>query len=236
MYFYKSFISIIIWPVWIIFMFFGLVILFISLYFISLKNFHYILRPFCWLSCFFAGQWLVKEGNIPNGEDAPYLYMFNHVSMFDQFMVVAYLKHYTTAIGAHEEFRWPIFGAVAKKYGGIPIDRKHLKKAIGTLKAAEKIIREGTSIIIAPEGTRTVTGAIGNFKKGPFHLALNTGATIVPVALINAFEAKKKTDWRLKPGMIKAKFGNPIHFSNYSNLSVEELRDFVKNKIQNLLK
>ena len=51
-----------------------------------------------------------------------------------------------------------------------------------------------------------------------------------------AFEAKKKTDWRLKPGMIKAKFGNPIHFSKYSNLSVEELRDFVKSKIQILLK
>ena len=233
---YKFIVSIIIWPIWIIFMFFGLIFLFISLYFVPLKNFHYFLRPFCWLSCFFAGQWLIKEGNVPQGKNAPYLYMFNHVSMFDQFMVVAFLKHYTTAIGAHEEFRWPIFGAVAKKYGGIPIDRKHLKKAIGTLKSAEKIIRKGTSIIIAPEGTRTITGKMGNFKKGPFHLALNTGATIVPIALINAFEAKRKTDWKLKPGLIKARFGSPIYFANYSDLNVEELRDVVKNKIQDLLK
>ena len=217
-------------------MFFGLIFLFISLYFIPLKKIHYFLRPFCWLSCFFAGQWLVKEGHVPQGKNAPYLYMFNHVSMFDQFMVVAFLKHYTTAIGAHEEFRWPIFGAVAKKYGGIPIDRKHLKKAIGTLKSAEQIIRKGTSIIIAPEGTRTITGKMGNFKKGPFHLALNTGATIVPIALINAFQAKRKTDWKLKPGLIKARFGSPIYFTNYSDLNVEELRDVVKNKIQDLLK
>jgi len=217
-------------------MFFGLIFLFFSLYFVPLKSFHYLLRPFCWLSCFFAAQWLVKEGDVPRGKNSPYLYMFNHVSMFDQFMVVAFLKHYTTAIGASEEFRWPIFGAVAKKYGGIPIDRKHLKKAIGTLKSAEEIIRKGTSIIIAPEGTRTITGTMGDFKKGPFHLALNTGATIVPIALINAFEAKKKTDWRLKPGLIKTRFGSPIHFAKYSNLNVEELRDLVKNKIQDLLK
>ena len=217
-------------------MFFGLIFLFFSLYVIPLKSFHYLLRPFCWLSCFFAGQWLKKEGDTPEDKKTPYIYMFNHVSMFDQFMVVAFLKHYTTAIGAYEEFRWPIFGAVAKKYGGIPIDRKHLRKAIGTLKRAENIIREGTSLIIAPEGTRTVTGQMGPFKKGPFHLALNTEATIVPVALINAFEAKKKTDWRLKPGIIKARFGNPIYYHKYSNLSVEELRDLIKNRIESLLK
>ena len=123
-------------------MFFGLIFLFFSLYVIPLKSFHYLLRPFCWLSCFFAGQWLKKEGDTPEDKKTPYIYMFNHVSMFDQFMVVAFLKHYTTAIGAYEEFRWPIFGAVAKKYGGIPIDREHLKKAIGTLKRAEEIIKE----------------------------------------------------------------------------------------------
>ena len=71
----------------------------------SLKNFHYILRPFCWLSCFGT---VASKREYSNGEIHS-IYV-NHVSMFDQFMVVAYLKHYTTAIGAHEEFRWPIFG------------------------------------------------------------------------------------------------------------------------------
>ena len=52
--------------------------------------------------------------------------------------------------------------------------------------------------MIAPEGTRTLNGKLGKFKKGAFHVAKNTGVTIIPVALIGAYNAKKVTDWRIK--------------------------------------
>ena len=96
-------------------------------------------------------------------------------------------------------------------------------------------IKEGISFIIAPEGTRTISGEMGAFKKGPLHVAKNTGITIVPIALIGGLKAKTKTDWRLKPGIIKTIFGEPIHQSEYSTLSVEDLRDLVKSRIQNLI-
>ena len=73
---------------------------------------------------------LKKENNPPPLEGQPYLYLFNHVSMFDQFMIGAYVGHYITAIGAKEVFGYPIFGQLLKLYGGIPIKATHLKICI----------------------------------------------------------------------------------------------------------
>ena len=89
--------------------------------------------------------------------------------------------------------------------------------------------------MIAPEGTRTLTGELGPFKKGPFHVAKNTGITIIPVALIGAFEAKNKNDWRVRPGVLLTRFGDPITKKDYDDLSVDDLRNLVRSKISELL-
>ena len=77
---------------------------------------------------------------------------------------------------------------------------------------------------------------MGVFKKGPFHIAKNTGITIVPIALIGAFEAKRKDDWKLMPGIITTRFGSPIIKEEYEDLSIEEIRDLTKIRIQKLIK
>ena len=186
--------------------------------------------------CFLAGQWLRKINNPPESDGGPYLYMFNHVSMFDQFMIGAYIGHYITAVAAIETFRYPIFGLILKKYGIIPIVRQKIRKAIASLKDAEEAIKQGTSFLISPEGTRTLNGKIGPFKKGPFHLAKNTNATIVPIALKGGFRAKRKNDWRLHPGVLTVVFGDPITSINYKKLDIKELRDLVLKKIIELKK
>jgi 1-acyl-sn-glycerol-3-phosphate acyltransferase len=155
--------------------------------------------------------------------------------MFDQFMIGAYVEHYLTAVAAIEIFKYPLWGNVLKKYGIIPIYRKKLKKALNSLLLAEEKLKKGDSILIAPEGTRTINGELGLFKKGPFHLAKNTGATIIPVGLVGAYQAKKKTDWRISPGILSIKFGKPIRNKSYSNMSVIELKDHVRQKILKLI-
>jgi len=186
--------------------------------------------------CLLAGQWLRKINNPPESDGGPYLYMFNHVSMFDQFMIGAYIGHYITAVAAIETFRYPIFGLILKKYGIIPIVRQKIRKAIASLKDAEEAIKQGTSFLISPEGTRTLTGEIGPFKKGPFHLAKNTNATIVPIALRGGFRAKRKNDWRLQPGVLTVVFGEPISSTNYKELDIKELKDLISKKIIELKK
>ena len=175
---YKTIISLLIWPLWYLLFVPSLILLFIPIIFLPRKKLYLIVRPVCWIWCLLAGQWLKKENNPPPLEGQPYLYLFNHVSMFDQFMIGAYVGHYITAIAAKEIFRYPIFGQLIKLYGGVPIMRTHLKSALKSLSLVEEAINNGTSFIIAPEGTRTLDGELNTFKKGPFHLAKNTGVTL----------------------------------------------------------
>ena len=161
---FKTFYSLICWPIWYAFFIPSLFLLFLLIFLIPRKYYHYCIRPICWMYCLLAGQWLRKINNPPESHAGPYLYMFNHVSMFDQFMIGAYVGHYITAIAAIETFRYPIFGFILKKYGIIPIVRQKIKKAIVSLKVAEEAIKQGTSFLISPEGTRTLNGKIGPFK------------------------------------------------------------------------
>jgi len=182
-----------------------------------------------------GGQWLRIEGSIPTKEGQPYLYLFNHESLMDPFMLGGAIDHYVTAVGAEYQFSYPVWGMLARRHGAIPIKRKQLKNAIHSLSKAEEAIKSGISFIISPEGTRTVSGEMGEFKKGPFHVALNTGVTIVPVALKGAYAAKKKTDWRLSPGFLTIRFGKPINSQEYNNLDLHALQVLVRGKIQDLI-
>ena len=154
--------------------------------------------------------------------------------MFDHFMIVAATSHYLTGVAAEDQYSYPVYGAGLRRYKAIPIKREKLKSAIHSLDEAESVIKDGTSLLIAPEGTRTITGKMGTFKKGPFHLAKNTRATIIPVALIDAWRAKSKTDWQLQPGVITVRFGDPLLAVDYERLTLQELSDNVKKLITHL--
>ena len=232
----RTFFSFIIWPIWYAFFIPSLLFLFITIILIPRNFLHYFVRPICWAYCLFAGQWLMRINMPPKKDNGPYIYMFNHVSMFDQFMIGAYIPYYITAIAAIEVFEYPIFGFIIKKYGVIPIIRQKIKKAIGSLNLAEKAISEGTSFLISPEGTRTLNGEIGPFKKGPFHLAKNTNATIIPIALKGGFRAKKKSDWRIQPGILTIVFGDPIESSQFETCSIKDLQRLVLTRILELKK
>jgi len=232
---YKSIASLILWPLWLVYFVFVMPLFYLYMTFTPQKYYHYFTRPMCWLFCLSGGQLLKLKGQLPPINNGPYIYMINHGSLFDLFVIGFYIKHYITAIGAVEEFRWPIWGTVGDKYGIVPIERSNINNAVHSLNNVEKAIREGISFLIAPEGTRTRTGELNKFKKGPFHLSKNTAVSIVPIGIIGAFEAKKKNDWRLKPGIITTCFGEVITYNEYNHMSVEELRDYVRMKVKELI-
>ena len=232
---YKTIVSLILWPIWFLFFSFSMMLLLILILTIPRKYLYIYVCPLCWFYCFLGGQWLRKENNPPTLEGQPYLYMFNHVSMFDQFMIGAYVRHYITAVGAIEQFNYPIWGQIIKQYGVIPIVRQRIREARKSLSAAEDALNNGVSFIISPEGTRTLTGELSPFKKGPFHLAKNTGATIIPIGLHGGLKAKRKDDWRLTPGILTTRFGKPIKTNEFQSLSIEQLRDLVRTRIKELI-
>lgn len=182
-------------------------------------------------------QYFTVKGKVPPKKNGPYLFMFNHESMFDMLMLGGAIPYYANAVGWEGIFKIPLFGFMAKRYGAYSITHDNTDKAKATLKAAEKILLvDKTSMLLSPEGQRTITGEMGEFKKGGFHFAKATNATIVPIGLIGAYRANKRTSWIINPGRLTLVFGNPIAADDYANLSVEQLRDFVKDKILKLIK
>ena len=158
--------SIILWPIWYAYLIIILPVFLIFIIFVSKEYFHYFLRPMSYFFCLFGGQKLKVYGKIPDPKSGPYLYLMNHESLFDHFAIGRHIKHYVTAIAKYEQFKYPLWGHVAKYYGIEPIDRSNTKKAIKCLKKVEKeIIKNKLSFLIAPEGTRSKDGSLGEFKK-----------------------------------------------------------------------
>ena len=186
---------------------------------------------------FFRAQLLImgvplKVSGLENFDhQRSYIIMGNHESLFDAFAIPAAVPMYLIGVEAAHHFSYPVWGWLTRKWGNIPLPRQDLPKAIESLSRARKVIESGTSIGILPEGTRTLTGEIGEFKKGPFHLALAAKADILPFALSRLFEYKSKHNWLLNPTRAYVKFGKPIPYESFKDSSVEEIRQQVQKTI-----
>jgi len=163
-----------------------------------------------------------------------YILMFNHQSLFDVFVLGSMIYRYVTGLGASYHFKLPFWGFLLRRWGIIPIQRRNLQEAIKSIELAREKLEAGIPILVAPEGTRTVTGEIGEFKKGPFHLAIGSKADILPMIIKGTFDIKRKTDWRLKPGIVRVEVGEFIYYKDFQEKTVEELRDYIRETFQKL--
>ena len=164
-----------------------------------------------------------------------YIFMSNHVNIFDVFLLNGYIPNFTRGVELDSHFNWPIWGPVITRFGNIPISQRHFQSALTSLGRAEEAIQNGTSIIILPEGHRTKDGNLLPFMRGPFLMAKKARADIVTTAMIGAFKIKRVKHWLVKPGTVKFVFGDIIAYEYFKDLSTHELKDLVKEKIQNLI-
>jgi len=159
------------------------------------------------------------------------MYLFNHTSLLDTFIVICLIPEFTGAIGKAEQFRIPIWGWVLRRWGAVPINRSELRTAIDQLGQVEAAIKEGRSLLISPEGTRSQDGRMLPFKKGPFHVAQNTQVTLVPMTIRGAYRAKRKSSWRLHPNIIEVIVGTPITSDHAAYASLETLSEETRQRI-----
>jgi 1-acyl-sn-glycerol-3-phosphate acyltransferase len=117
----------------------------------------------------------------PQGE--AFVVMSNHQSLYDIPVLFQALQRRVRMVAKSELFRVPIWAGAMRNAGFVELDRQNRVAAMRSLERAKKAIEAGTSIWIAPEGTRSPTGALAEFKKGGFHLASATGARILPVSI-----------------------------------------------------
>jgi 1-acyl-sn-glycerol-3-phosphate acyltransferase len=115
--------------------------------------------------------------------DGPFILMSNHQSNFDILSLIATIPRRIYWIAKKELFDIPIFGYSMRRGGYIPLDRSDGRKALKSMENAAAIIRQGSSVVMFPEGTRTCDGQLLPFKRGGFMLAVRAGVPVIPVTI-----------------------------------------------------
>lgn len=141
----------------------------------------------------------------------PAVFMINHQSaLIDLLVTTTALRGGFTGVAKQEAARMPVFGQLLSLADFAFLDRSDGAKARAALdQAAEKLAR-GTSIVISPEGTRSLTPSVGTFKKGGFHLAMQAGVPIVPVVIRNAGELMWRNAKTARSGTVEVLVHEPI--------------------------
>lgn len=162
-----------------------------------------------------------------------YIYMCNHLSNLDPPVVIGWLPQRTSVMAKRSLFRIPVLGRAMRMASLVPIERRNKEAAIASVRAAADVLRSGLSMVVYPEGTRSLDGHLLPFKKGPFYMAAETGASIVPVTILNTGHMLPKGSFRLHPGTATVVFHEPIAPANFA--SREELMQAVRDAIANAL-
>jgi 1-acyl-sn-glycerol-3-phosphate acyltransferase len=140
-----------------------------------------------------------------------YIVMSNHVSNLDPPILIPVLPGRTSVLVKKELFRIPLLGRAMRMANIVAVDRSDREAAIASIHAAADVLRrEHIHMTVFPEGTRSLDGKLLPFKKGPFHLALETGLPIVPVTIAGTRQMMPKGALRIRPGTATVTFHAPI--------------------------
>jgi 1-acyl-sn-glycerol-3-phosphate acyltransferase len=112
--------------------------------------------------------------------------------------------------------------------GFVPIDRGNRSRAVRSLKLAAERVRSGRPVVLFPEGTRSTIGTMLPFKKGPFHLALQAGVPVVPVAISGTARILPRRSIRVTPGPVTVSFLPPIDVAEFLPADHDGLRERVR--------
>ena len=166
--------------------------------------------------------------------EAPRIFLANHLSTLDIWVMVPVLPVTTRFVSKRTIFWIPVLGQAMAVAGFIAIDRKDRSSAIRSLGRAVDTIRQGASIILFPEGTRSRNGKLAPFKRGSFHLALDAGVPIVPVAISGTYDVVRPRSIVVRPGPVHVTFAPPVDVTAYAG-NLDGLMTRVRSDIAALL-
>ena len=189
-----------------------------------------------WSRCLLAASLLrlkvEREAAIdPRGR---YIFMANHQSLFDIPVLLATLPGQTRFLAKKSLFRIPFFGWALSAMGFIPVDREDRSQARTVFSSAFDRLTDGTSVLIFPEETRSLTGQLLPFQRGGFLLALKSGLPIVPVGLSGTLAVQPKTSFAIHPGPVGVRYGSPLEVAQIGLRQKPELIARVRSEIARL--
>jgi 1-acyl-sn-glycerol-3-phosphate acyltransferase len=162
-----------------------------------------------------------------------YIFMSNHVSNLDPLILCPMLPRRTSVLAKKVIWRIPILGKALDLAEIVPVERENREAAIQSIQRAGEVMRHGINMTMYPEGTRSPDGKMLPFKKGPFHLAMETGFPIVPVTILGTYKMMPKGSNIVRSGTATLIFHPPVDPGKYS--SREELTQVVWETINSAL-
>ncbi|GAA5174275.1 HAD-IB family hydrolase [Pseudonocardia eucalypti] len=152
----------------------------------------------------------------------PAVFFINHQSTMIDFLVTTrVIRTGFTAVAKAEVKQMPVVGALFDMAGVAFLDRANRDRAIEALRPAVRTLRSGTSVVMAPEGTRSLTPRLGPFKKGGFHLAAQAGVPIVPIVIRNAGEIMWRNARTARAGTVQAAVLPPISTDGWTPADID---------------
>jgi len=165
----------------------------------------------------------------------PAILMANHASYMDVPALIAACPVPLRFVARKEVFKVPIMGAAMRATDQISVDRSNRERAIESLNRAAKKIADGRTILVFPEGTRSVDGELQPFKKGVFMLALEAGVPIVPIGVSGTRNIVPRGGWMFRPGRVRVVVGAPIETDGMTVEDREVLMARVRESIENAI-
>ncbi len=189
------------------------------------------------IMCFLALTRIKIIGNENIDSQKSYIFVANHQSMFDIFLIYGYLNAKFKWIMKQEIRKTPLLGKACESMGHIFVDRSSPMRAQKSLEEAkDRLLQGSNSVFLFPEGTRSANGKIGRFKRGAFTIARDLHLPIIPVTISGAYNVLPKNGWYITPGKITMTIHQPIDTTNLSDDNLNEMIDQVKNTIESKLK
>ena len=158
-----------------------------------------------------------------------YVFVANHQSMFDVWLVYGWLPVVFKWLMKAELRKVPFVGTACKAAGHIFVDRRNAKAALESIKNVEKQLTGGVCTVIFPEGTRSLNGETGRFKRGAFQIALDLGLPVIPLSLSGCFDVLPKGKPFVHRNAVHMHIGEPIDLKQFAepNEAIEAVRNAV---------
>lgn len=158
-------------------------------------------------------QW---KAPLPVGRSC--IFLANHVSNLDPPVLIPLLPGRAAAFLKRSLMKIPVLGYGMRLGNFIPVDRAgRVESAIESMNVAARVLASGIHVLSFVEGTRSRDGRLQAFKKGPFFLAMNTGAPVVPVSISGTEAMMKKGRLKIYPGVARVVFHTPLEPRDFAN-------------------
>ena len=220
---------IIVWPIMVVLTLFTAVF---TMLFVPFRNAEFVhkVQQF-WSRSFYRLMFLpvTVEGleHIQQGQS--YVFVSNHQSMFDVWLIYGWLPVIFKWLMKAELRKVPFVGTACKAAGHIFVDRRNPKAAMESMEEVKKQLKDGVCTVIFPEGTRTKDGQVGRFKRSAFQIALDLQLPVVPISLSGCYNVLPKGKPFVYRRPVRMYVGEPIDITQFENNN--DAIEFVRGKV-----